>query len=93
VKIPKIFPALLALANLLSHSTPVLACTGSALIAQDGRVAVGRTLDFGKPLDSVLAVWPAGSEFTGTTSAGSNGSSLIRVSTRAGQPILPHFAM
>jgi choloylglycine hydrolase len=49
------------------------ACTGGALIAQNGGVAVGRTLEFGKPLDSVLAIWPAGSEFTGTTSTGNNG--------------------
>jgi len=73
MKPTKLLPALLALTGLLSHSTPVLACTGGALIAQDGGVAVGRTLEFGKPLDSVMAVWPAGSEFTGTTSTGSNG--------------------
>lgn len=64
---------MLALAGLLVANTPARACTGGALIAKDGGVAVGRTLEFGKPLDSVLAVWPAGSEFQGLTPAGANG--------------------
>jgi choloylglycine hydrolase len=66
-------PALLALTGLLTANTPAIACTGGALTAKDGSVAVGRTLEFGKPLDSVLAVWPAGSEFTGVTPTGANG--------------------
>jgi choloylglycine hydrolase len=70
---PKIVPALLALGSLLFVNAPVRACTGGALIARDGGVAVGRTLEFGQPLDSVLAIWPAGSEFTGVTSTGANG--------------------
>ncbi len=53
--------------------TPALACTGGALTAKDGGVVVGRTLEFGKPLDSQLAVWPAGSKFTGATQSGNNG--------------------
>jgi len=69
----KFVPALLAIIGLLTLNTPVHACTGGALIAKDGGVAVGRTLEFGQALDSVLAVWPAGSEFTGTTSTGANG--------------------
>ena len=32
-----------------------------------------RTLEFGQPLDSVLAIWPSESEFTGQTPTGSNG--------------------
>jgi len=70
---PKVLPALLALAAMLFTNQPALACTGGALIAQDGGVAVGRTLEFGEALDSVLAVWPAGSEFTGQTTTGNNG--------------------
>ena len=73
MKTPKILPAALALAALLFANQPALACTGGALIAKDGGVAVGRTLEFGEPLNSVLAVWPAGSEFVGTTSTGDNG--------------------
>ncbi|MGA1124907.1 MAG: linear amide C-N hydrolase, partial [Chthoniobacterales bacterium] len=73
MKTPKILPALLALAAMLVANQPALACTGGALIAKDGGVAVGRTLEFGEPLDSVLAVWPAGSDFTGLTPTGKNG--------------------
>jgi choloylglycine hydrolase len=75
MKTPKILPALLALAAMLTAHQPARACTGGALIAQDGGVAVGRTLEFGEPLNSVLAVWPAGSEFTGVTPTGKNGLS------------------
>lgn len=73
MNIRKLLPALLALAGLCLANTSVLACTGGALVAKDGSIAVGRTLEFGKPLDSVLAIWPAGSEFTGQTPPGSNG--------------------
>ncbi|MFM8886514.1 MAG: linear amide C-N hydrolase, partial [Chthoniobacterales bacterium] len=69
----KFVPALLAIIGLLTVNTPVHACTGGALVAKDGGVAVGRTLEFGQPLDSVLAVWPAGSEFTGQTPTGPTG--------------------
>jgi choloylglycine hydrolase len=46
------------------------ACTGGALTAADGSVVVGRTLEFGKPLDSQIAVWPAGSKFVGSSNRG-----------------------
>lgn len=46
------------------------ACTGGALTARDGAVVVGRTLEFGQPLDSQLAIWPAGNSFTGSSSRG-----------------------
>lgn len=69
----KLLLVLLAVVNLLITNDSVLACTGGALIAKDGSVAVGRTLEFGQPLDSVLAIWPAGSEFTGATATGANG--------------------
>ncbi len=75
MKTRRLLPAVLALAALLVANQPALACTGGALVAKDGSVAVGRTLEFGKPLDSVLAVWPAGSEFTGQTPTGKNGLS------------------
>ena len=73
MKSSKLLAALPALAALLCTKISVLACTGGALIAKDGGVAVGRTLEFGKALDSVLAIWPAGSEFTGQTATGANG--------------------
>ena len=73
MKILNLLPTALALAGLLVANPTVRACTGGALIAKDGSVAVGRTLEFGQPLDSVLAIWPAGSEFTGLTPTGANG--------------------
>jgi len=33
-------------------------------------VVVGRILEFGQPLDSQIAVWPAGSRFQGQSSRG-----------------------
>lgn len=75
MKTPRLFPTLFALAAMLVADQPAPACTGGALIAKDGGVAVGRTLEFGEPLNSVLAVWPAGSGFTGLTPGGKNGLS------------------
>ena len=54
----------------LNPGTVAQACTGGALTAADGGVAVGRTLEFGKPLDSQIAIWPAGSQFTGSSNRG-----------------------
>ena len=48
-------------------------CTGTALVALDGSVAVGRTLEFGMPLDSHLVVHPRGSAFVGQTPNGAPG--------------------
>ena len=73
MKTSKLIIVLHAIAGICIAQTQARACTGGALIAKDGGVAVGRTLEFGEPLDSVLAIWPAGSEFTGTTSTGNNG--------------------
>ncbi len=58
---------------LLGISTAPLrseACTGGALTAADGSVVVGRTLEFGQPLDSQIAIWPAGSRFSGSSTSG-----------------------
>ena len=93
MKPTKLLPALLALTGLLSSSAPVLACTGGALTAQDGGVAVGRTLEFGEPLNSVLAVWPAGSEFTGQTPTGKNGLSWKSKYGFAGPTAATHYDM
>lgn len=61
------------LAGLLLAGRTSWACTGGAFVAGDGGVVVGRTLEFGKPLDSVIAIWPADSEFIGQTPSGNNG--------------------
>lgn len=55
---------------LTSIGAPAQACTGGALTAADGSVAVGRTLEFGQPLDSRIAVWPAGSTIEGLSTRG-----------------------
>ena len=75
-------PAALALAAVVvvGGGTPASACTGGALTAADGSVVVGRTLEFGQPLDSQIAVWPAGSTITGQSSRGAG----LRFRTRYG---------
>lgn len=60
----------LAVGGSLLGAGPVSSCTGGALTARDGSVVVGRTLEFGQPLDSQIAVWPAGSRFQGQSSRG-----------------------
>lgn len=71
-KIPLLVALLVSFASTGSHA-PLQACTGGAIQAKDGSVVVGRTLEFGMPLDSKIAIWPAGSEFTGI---GANGPGL-----------------
>lgn len=46
------------------------ACTGIKLIAEDGSVVHGRTLEFGIPVDLSMAVIPRGYSFIGTTPNG-----------------------
>jgi choloylglycine hydrolase len=60
----------LALLGLSAIPHRAEACTGGALTAADGSVVVGRTLEFGQPLDSQIAIWPAGSNFNGTSTSG-----------------------
>ena len=62
---PFLAGAVFALAASYSH-----ACTGGGLVATDGSVVSGRTLEFGVPLDSSLIVYPAGSTFQGDTPKG-----------------------
>lgn len=45
-------------------------CTGIKLVAKDGTVVHGRTLEFGIQLDTSIAVIPEGYEFVGTTPQG-----------------------
>lgn len=70
----------LTVAGFLLGGNSVSACTGGALTARDGSVAVGRTLEFGQPLDSQIAVWPAGSSIQGLSTRGAG----LRFQTRYG---------
>lgn len=71
--------ALTVVGSLLGGN-PASACTGGALTARDGSVVVGRTLEFGQPLDSQIAVWPAGSSIQGLSTRGAG----LRFKTRYG---------
>ena len=57
--------------GLVDH--PACGCTGTALVAKDGSVVVGRTLEFGMPPDSHLIVHPVGTAFIGQTPSGESG--------------------
>lgn len=46
------------------------ACTGIKLVAKDGSIVHGRTLEFGVKVDVDIAVVPRGYEFVGTTPQG-----------------------
>lgn len=48
----------------------VSACTGIMLRTKDGSVVHGRTLEFGTPVDTSVAVIPRGQAFTGQTPKG-----------------------
>lgn len=57
----------------IAISTNVLnldACTGIKLIAKDGALVHGRTLEFGVQVDTSAVVIPRGYEFVGTTPSG-----------------------
>jgi choloylglycine hydrolase len=55
---------------LLVNTWEIDACTGIKLTAKDGSIVHGRTLEFGLPLDSFIAVIPRGYQFIGTTPKG-----------------------
>lgn len=48
----------------------VNACTGIKLVAKDGSIVHGRTLEFGVKIDASIVVVPRGYEFSGTTPKG-----------------------
>lgn len=56
---------------ILSHISPVSACTGIKLTAKDGATVSGRTLEFGILIDTSVVVIPRDYEFTGSTTEGS----------------------
>ncbi|HEY2811637.1 MAG TPA: choloylglycine hydrolase family protein [Rhabdochlamydiaceae bacterium] len=51
--------------------TSLYACTGIKLMARDGAIVHGRTMEFGLELEPSLVVVPRGQVFSGTTSLGS----------------------
>jgi choloylglycine hydrolase len=51
-------------------TTNIEACTGIKLVAKDGNIVTGRTLEFGVQVDTSIAVVPRGYKFTGTTPNG-----------------------
>lgn len=53
--------------SMLSH---VEACTGIKLVAKDGSLVTGRTLEFGIQIDTSVVVVPRGYDFVGTTPNG-----------------------
>lgn len=57
----------LAIVTLCTHAE---ACTGIKLVAKDGSIVHGRTLEFGIKVDTSSAVIPRGYAFTGTTPQG-----------------------
>lgn len=65
---PALILACLGLAATLSPAAH--ACTGVGITAQDGSVVVGRTLEFGMPLESSIIVFPAGTHFQGQAPQG-----------------------
>jgi choloylglycine hydrolase len=58
------------IAAAMFHVSHLKACTGIKLIAKDGSLVHGRTLEFGIKLDTSVSVVPRGYEFTGTTVQG-----------------------
>lgn len=52
------------------HVSEITACTGIKLTAKDRSIVHGRTVEFGIPLESFIAVIPRGYPFSGTTPIG-----------------------
>ncbi len=61
------------LAAALAFASPAQACTGIRLVAKDGGVAPGRTLEFGVDLESDVIIIPKGTAITGSTPDGGKG--------------------
>ena len=64
----------LALVLTVSQAAPGFACTGIRLVAADGTVVYGRTMEWGAfDLNSRVAIIPRGHAFNGLTPEGENG--------------------
>ncbi len=70
-----------ALAAIIALAPPASACTGIRLIAADGAVVPGRTLEFGFDLQSNVVVIPKGTTITGSTP---EGGKVISYTTKYG---------
>lgn len=66
----KKFRQILPLIAALAVSAPAFACTGIKLVAKDGTIVSGRTLEFGIKIDADIAVIPRGHAFFGSTPQG-----------------------
>lgn len=55
---------------LFFYGANCFACTGLKLVAQDGTTVHGRTLEFGRPVPTSVAIIPRGYSFTGTHPSG-----------------------
>ena len=64
--------SLVAVVMLFVTVLPTLACTGITLIAKDGSVVRGRTMEFGQPLDSEVILIPRGFALAGATAEGAD---------------------
>ncbi|MBL4559269.1 MAG: linear amide C-N hydrolase [Rhodobacteraceae bacterium] len=65
---------LCAVALTASQAATGLACTGIRLVAEDGTVVYGRTMEWGAfDLNSRVAIIPRGYAFAGLTPEGDNG--------------------
>lgn len=70
MRVHGLWSALLAAALLLATAAQAAACTGITLTAADGSVVRGRTLEFGRPLNSDVILIPRSFAFVGTTPDG-----------------------
>jgi choloylglycine hydrolase len=61
---PRSLGLVLAVVGSCLVATPSVACTGLRLVAQDGGVVVGRTMEFGFDVESDAVVVPAGTELS-----------------------------
>jgi choloylglycine hydrolase len=64
--------SLVALVMVVVTVVSTAACTGITLIAADGSVVRGRTMEFGHPLDSNVILIPRGMALAGTTADGTD---------------------
>jgi choloylglycine hydrolase len=68
----------LAIVLTISQAASSLACTGIRLVAKDGTVVYGRTMEWGAfDLNSRVAIIPRGHTFTGLTPEGDNGKTWV----------------
>jgi choloylglycine hydrolase len=67
-----VWSGLVASVMLVVTVLPTLACTGITLIAADGSVVRGRTMEFGEPLESDVILIPRGIALAGTTTDGTD---------------------